>query len=52
MIDTFNDLTFKQFNTEKKEIMEEHIHYNEQDMNNDRELLEIKNSFWNQMAGP
>ena len=43
MIDTFNDLTFKQFNTEKKEIMEEHIHYNEQDMNNDRELLEIKN---------
>ena len=43
MIDTFNDLTFEQFNTEKKEIMEEHIHYNEQDMNNDRELLEIKN---------
>ena len=43
MIDTFKDPTFKQFNTEKKEIMEEHIHYNEQDMNNDRELLEIKN---------
>ena len=43
MIDTFNDLTFERFNTEKKEIMEEHIHYNEQDMNNDRELLEIKN---------
>ena len=43
MIDTFNDHTFELFKTEEKGIMEEYIHNSEQDMNNDRELLEIKN---------
>ena len=42
MIDTFNDHTFELFKTKEKEIMEEHIHNIEQDINNDRELLEIK----------
>ena len=43
MNDTFNDHTFELFKTEEKGIMEEYIHNSEQDMNNDRELLEIKN---------
>ena len=43
MNDTFNDHTFELFKTEEKGIMEEYIHNSEQDMNNDRELLEIEN---------
>ena len=43
MNDTFNDLSCELFKTEEKGIMEEYFHNNEQDMNNDRELLEIEN---------